>query len=356
MRLDPEHLARQLDGSIAPLYGVLGDELLLVMETVDRIRAYAREQGYTERTILTTDQRFDWGNLSQWGWQSSLFSERRMLDLRIPSGKPGREGSIAIETFCRELPHDTVTIVTLPEIDKQGRASKWFKALEHTGQIIEVKPVGRDRLAHWIKQRLDRQNQRIDRDTLQFFASKIEGNLLAAHQEIHKLGLLYPPGQLTFEQVKNAIFDVTRFDVLQLPEAMLAADMVRYRHILEGLQGEGAAPPLILSILSEQIRLLIKIHVLKNSSRGMTIEQAMTALRIWPAKQKLMTGAVQRIRYPLLVQALLQAAAIDRIIKGVVQGDIWEELLNLGICFAADDSFKAAGRNGFPSIINLSLK
>ena len=356
MRLDSEHLARQLDGNIAPLYVVLGDELLLVMETVDGIRVYAKEQGYTERTILTADQRFDWENLSQWGWQSSLFSERRMLDLRIPSGKPGREGGVAIETFCRELPHDTVTIVTLPEIDKQGRASKWFKALEHTGQISEVKPIGRDRLAHWIKQRLDRQNQRIDRDTLQFFASKVEGNLLAAHQEIHKLGLLYPPGQLTFEQVKNTIFDVTRFDVLQLPEAMLAADMVRYRHILEGLQGEGAAPPLILSILSEQIRLLIKIHVLKNSSRGMTIEQAMTALRIWPAKQKLMTGAVQRIRYPLLVQALLQAAAIDRIIKGVVQGDIWEELLNLGICFAADDSFKAAGRNGFPSIINLSLK
>lgn len=356
MRLDPEHLARQLDGSIAPLYVVLGDELLLVMEAVDGIRAYVRGQGYTERTILTADQRFDWVNLFQWGRQSSLFSERRMLDLRIPSGKPGREGGVAIETFCRELPRDTVTVVTLPEIDKQGRASKWFKALEQAGQVIEVKSVGRDRLAHWIKQRLDRQNQMIDRDTLQFFAGKVEGNLLAAHQEIHKLGLLYPPGRLTFEQVKNAILDVTRFDVLQLPETMLTADMVRYRHILEGLQGEGVAPPLILAILSEQIRLLIKIHLLKNSSRGMTIEQAMTALRIWPARQKLMMGAIQRTRYPLLVQALLQAAVIDRIIKGVEQGDIWEKLLNLGICFAADSSFKIIGRKDLSFIINLSLK
>lgn len=356
MRLDLENLARQLDGGIAPLYVVFGDELLLVVEATDGIRAHARKQGYTERTIFTVDQHFDWVNLAQWGRQSSLFSERRMLDLRIPSGKPGREGGMAIETFCRELPRDTVTIVILPEIDKQGRASKWFKVLEHTGQVIEIKPVGRDRLAHWIKQRLDQQNQMIDRDTLQFFASKVEGNLLAAHQEIHKLGLLYPSGQLTFEQVKNAILDVTRFDVLQLSEAMLTADMVRYRHILEGLQGEGAAPPLVLAILSEQIRLLIRIHLIKNSSRGMTTEQAMTALRIWPARRKLMMVAAQRMHYPLLVQALLQAAVIDRIIKGVVQGDIWEELLRLGICFAADDNFKAAGRNDFPSITNLSLK
>ena len=337
MQLNPEHLARQLDGRIAPLYVVLGDELLLVMETIDGIRTCAREQGYTERTVLTVDQRFDWLNLSQWGRQSSLLGERRMLDLRIPSGRPGKEGSVAIETFCGELPHDTVTIVTLPEIDKQGRASKWFKALEHTGRVFEIKPIGRDQLAHWIKQRLDRQNQIIDRDTLQFLTDNIEGNLLAAHQEIHKLGLLYSPGRLTFEQVKNAILDVTRFDVLQLPEAMLMADMVRYRHILEGLQGEGVAPPLILAVLSEQIRLLIKIHLIKNANRGMTIQQAMTALRIWPARQKLMMGAIQRMRYPVLVQALLQAAAIDRIIKGVTQGNIWEELLSLGICFAVDD-------------------
>ncbi|MCC6915761.1 DNA polymerase III subunit delta [Nitrosomonas sp.] len=352
---DPEKITRQPDGDLAPLYVVSGDELLLVTETVDRIRAHAKQQGYTEREIFTVDQRFDWANLSQWGRQSSLLSGRRVLDLRIPSGKPGKEGGAAIELFCRALPHDTVTVVTLPGMDKQGRASKWFRALEQAGQVIEIKPVGRDRLAHWIRQRLEQQNQTVDRDTLQFFANRVEGNLLAAHQEIRKLELLYPPGRLTFEQLKNAILDVTRFDVLQLPEVMLSADMARYSRILEGLQGEGMAPPLILAVLSEQIRLLIKIHLKKKSSPGITAEQAMTALRIWPSRQKLMAGAVQRVRYPILVQALMRAAAIDRIVKGVAKGDIWEELLNLGLYFTAEANANPAGRNGFLSVINSSL-
>ncbi len=351
MQPDLEKIPGQPGGNLAPLHIVLGDELLLVTEMADQIRIRAKKQGYTEREIFTIDQRFDWANLSRWGCQSSLFSERRILDLRIPSGKPGREGGAAIELFCQALPRDTVTIVTLPGVDKQGRTSKWFKALEQAGRMIEIKPIGRDQLVHWIKQRLEQQNQTADRDTLQFFANKVEGNLLAAHQEIRKLELLYPPGQLTFEQLKNAILDVTRFDVLQLPEAMLSADMVRYSRILEGLQGEGMAPPLILAVLSEQIRLLIRVHLKKKSNPSITTEQAMTALRIWPSRQKLMMGAIQRVRYPILVQALMRAATIDRIIKGVAKGDTWEELLNLGLYFTAE----ASGRNDFLSVINLSL-
>ncbi len=357
MRLDPKPVTSQPGEGVASLYVVLGDELLLVTEATDRIRAHAKDQGYIAREIFMIDQRFEWINLFHWGRQSSLFSERRILDLRIPSGKPGREGSMIIEKFCQHLPRDTVTIVTLPEIDKQGRASKWFKAFERTGRITEIKPVRRDQLPHWIKQRLGQQKQTTDRDTLQFFADKVEGNLLAAHQEIKKLGLLYPVGKLTFEQIRNAILDVTRFDVLQLPEAMLTADMVRYNRILEGLQGEGVAPPLILAILSEQIRLLIKIHLTKNSSRGMTLEQAMAALRVWPSRQKLIAGIFHRTHYQLLVRALLQAAAIDRMIKGVTKGDIWEALLKLGMYFAVDDNrCKAIEKNSFLSTINLSLK
>lgn len=321
---------------IVPLYVVLGNEQLLVTETVDQIRNCAKNQGYSEREIFTVDQRFEWENLLHWGRQSSLFSERRILDLRIPSGKPGREGSTVIEKLCQNLPHDVVTIITLPEIDKQTRISKWFKALESVGRLIEIKPVKRDRLPQWIKQRLEQQQQTADRDSLQFFADKVEGNLLAAHQEIMKLGLLYPPGKLTFEQIKDAILDVTRFDVLQLSESMLAANIVRYSRILEGLQGEGTAPPLILAVLSEQIRLLIKIHQVKNLNRGMTLEQAMAALRIWPSRRKLVADTFHRVRYQLLTQALLQAAIIDRIIKGVAKGDIWEEFLKLGMYFVAN--------------------
>jgi len=350
MRPNPQHA----DTRMAPLHVVFGGELLLVTETVDAIRVRARSQGYTERTIFTVDTRFDWANLSQWGRQSSLFGERRVLELRIPTGKPGKEGGTAIEALCRNLPCDTVIIVTLPEMDKQGRASKWFKTLENTARMTEIKPVGRDRLAHWVKQRLEQQHQTVDRDTLQFFADKVEGNLLAAYQEIKKLELLYSPGQLSFEQVKDALLDVTRFDVFQLPEAMLSADMVRYGRILKGLEGEGMAPPLILAVLLEQTRLLLKVHLLMDVNKGMPIEQAMVALRIWPARQKLMLNVIQRVRYSQLVQALRQAALIDRVIKGVEKGDIWEEFLNLGACFAASANFRMARRNDFLSTINSS--
>ncbi|MDL1865920.1 DNA polymerase III subunit delta [Betaproteobacteria bacterium PRO4] len=350
MRPNPQHT----DTGMAPLHVVFGGELLLVTETVDAIRVRARSQGYTERTVFTVDTRFDWGNLSQWGCQSSLFGERRVLELRIPTGKPGKEGGAAIEALCRNLPRDAIIIVTLPEMDKQGRASKWFKALENTARMTEIKPVGRDRLAHWVKQRLEQQRQTVDRDTLQFFSDKVEGNLLAAYQEIKKLELLYSPGPLSFEQIKDALLDVTRFDVFQLPEALLSADMVRYGRILKGLEGEGMAPPLILAVLSEQIRLLLKVYLLMDANKGMPIEQAMTALRIWPARQKLMLNVIQRVRYPQLVQALRQAALIDRVIKGVEQGDIWEEFLNLGACFAADANFRMARRNDFLSTINSS--
>lgn len=337
MQLYSKSPASQQSGTVAPLYVVLGNELLLVTEAVDQLRERAKGQGYTEREILTVDQRFVWAHLLRWKQQSSLFGERRLLDLRIPTGKPGREGGAVIEKFCQDLPDDTVTVITLPEIDKQGRAGKWFKALERAGRLIEIKPVRRDQLPLWIKQRLEQQQQTADRDTLQFFADNVEGNLLAAHQEIRKLGLLYPPGKLTFEQIKNAILDVTRFDVLQLPEAMLTADIVRYNRILEGLQGEGAAPPLILAVLAEQIRLLIKIHLTKSLNQGMTLEQAMTVLRVWPSRQKLITAVFHRVRYQLLTQALLQTAAIDRIIKGVAKGDAWQEFLRLGIYFAVND-------------------
>lgn len=352
MRLEPEHLARQLNKGIAPLYVILGDELLLIMEIADEIRTYARSRGYIEREIFTVDQRFDWSDLQRWGRQSSLFSERRILDIRIPSGKPGREGGMAIEALCRNLLPETIIIVTLPGIDKQGQASKWFKALEHAGIVIAVQPVKRDRLIHWIKQRLHQQGQVIDQDTLQFFMERVEGNLLAAHQEIMKLGLLHPPGRLSFEQVRHAILDVARYDVLQLPEAMLTADIVRYSRILLGLQGEGVAPPLILAVLAEQIRLLVRIRSAVDSMPGIPLARIMATHRVWPSRQKLIAEAIHRIDRRLLVQALRHAAGIDRMIKGVAKGDIWEELLSLGMYFAGNSSYYVTGSGGSLSKIN----
>ena len=260
MRIAPEQLARHLEKQLAPLYAVSGDELLLAIEAADLIRAKARQGGYIEREIFNVDTHFNWVELERCSNSLSLFGERRIIDLRIPSGKPGNQGSAVLEKYCRALPPDTVTLVTLPRVDQQGAATRWFKALDAAGAVITVYPVERGRLPAWIGQRLAMQGQNADVDTLQFLADKVEGNLLAAYQELKKLALLYPPGMLSFEQVKDAVLDVARYDAFKLSDAMVAGDAARYARILEVLQGEGMALPLVVNTLAGQIRLLVAIR------------------------------------------------------------------------------------------------
>ncbi|MDV6343358.1 DNA polymerase III subunit delta [Nitrosomonas sp. Is37] len=337
MSITSDQLFRQLQKQLMPLYTITGDELLLAMEAADAIRNHARQHDYTERDIFTVDHRFDWSNLQRWKSQSSLFGERRILDLRIPTGKPGKEGSNAIEALCQNQSADTITLIMLPKIDKQTQASKWFKTLEQSSVMVTADPIEYSRLANWIQQRLDIQGQQIAPDTLQFLVNKVEGNLLAAQQEIKKLALLYPSGILSFEQVKDAVLDVARYDVFSLPEAMLTADTVHYTRILEGLQGEGTPPPLILSTLTEPIRTLLLIHQALDA--GKPLAQALKDSQVWNQQQKIMTVAVKRLPSRLLLQALLHAASIDRIIKGIAQGDIWNELLQLGLRLTTRQSF-----------------
>lgn len=222
----------------------MGGELLLTMETSDEIRLHASKQGYVNREVMTVDQHFVWAKLQQWGRQSSLFGNRRLLDIRIPTGKPGREGSTALEAFSQRLPAETVTVVLLPWLDQQSQNSKWFKALEQTGYLIMIPAIKREQLAAWIEKRLRCQNQHANRNTLQFFVDKVEGNLLAAHQEIQKLALLYPQGELSFDEIKTTLLDVARYDVTQLAEAMMHADVARFSHILWNLRAEGVASPI----------------------------------------------------------------------------------------------------------------
>ncbi|SCZ84599.1 DNA polymerase III subunit delta [Nitrosomonas mobilis] len=339
MKFSPEQLSNQLKQAIAPLYVLMAGELLPAMEAADEIRLHAEKQGYIDREIISVDQHFDWSVLRQWGRQSSLFGNRRLLDIRIPTGKPGREGRTALEALSQRLPEEAITVISLPWLDQQSQNSKWFKALEQAGHLIVIPAIKREQLAAWIEKRLHRQNQSTDRDTLQFFADKIEGNILAAHQEIQKLALLYPPGKLTFEQIKTAILDVARYDVTQLAEAMINADIARFGHILSSLQVEGVASPYILAVLSEEIRLLLKLHTAIRIDRNVPLAQIMKTLRIWPSRQKLIATAFKRINLNLLIDALRQAANIDQIIKGMTTGDEWQELLNLGATLAATGKY-----------------
>jgi len=329
MRIKLEQLAQQLQKQTAPLYTLSGNEPLLILEAAGLIRTHARQQGYTERELFTVDQHFDWAELLNAGHNLSLFGERKIMDIRIPTGKPGREGGKALEAYCAALPPDTVTLITLPRIDKQGQASKWFKALETAGTLIPVYPVERDQLPGWIGQRLAKQQQKADAATLQFLTNQVEGNLLAAHQEIQKLALLYPAGNLTFDQVKDMVLNVARYDVYQLSDAMITGDTARFQRILTGLQGEGTAPLLILATLAEQIRQLIIIR--KGLDNGQPPAQLLQTARIWGERQKTVIAAARRIDPHALMQGITDAAEIDRMIKGVAQGDVWEALQQLGL-------------------------
>ena len=323
------HLARAL----APLYVVHGDEPLLAMEAADAIRAKARADGYAEREVHLVERNYDWGRLAASAAALSLFASRRLIELRIPSGKPGTDGAAAITAYCAALQPDIVTLVTLPRLDRAGQNSAWFGALSGAGVVVNVFPVERRALPLWIGARLARQKQRAAEDALAFIADCVEGNLLAAHQEIQKLGLLYPPGDLAFEQVRNAVLDVARFEVSQLSEAMLSGDRARLARVLDGLAGEGEAPPRVLWVMSDDVRAVTRVQ--RGLAEGRNAADLFREYRVWgEARQRLVAAAARRMAREALDAALAQAAAVDRTIKGLVKGDPWDELLQLGLRFA----------------------
>ena len=329
MKLSSENLPRHLAKGLAPLYVIHGEALLLSIEAADAIRVAARKEGFEEREVFTVEQGFKWAELKNSAQSLSLFSSRKLVELRIPSGKPGVEGAQAIQEYCGQLNSDTVTVVTLPKLDKTGQNSKWFTALAEQGVVIATEEIALNALPEWIAGRLQRQGQSTDGETLRFLAERVEGNLLAAFQEIQKLALLFPAGILNFDQVKDAVMDVARYDVFKLSEAMLIGDAARYAHILEGLRAEGEATVLILWAVAEDIRALAKVS--RAIQAGGNLANALRDARVWGPRQKLLERAVRRFKPALAERGLRQAAQVDKIIKGLRPGDVWDELLQLGV-------------------------
>jgi DNA polymerase-3 subunit delta len=324
------HLAREL----RPLYAIHGDEPLLSLEAADAIRARARALGFSERTVLLAERSFDWSELGASAASLSLFGERKLIELRLPTGKPGADGGAAIERFCAKLTPDALALVMLPRLDRAGQSSAWFQALEAAGMVVNVFPVERSRLPDWIAARLARQKQSAKPETLRFLADCVEGNLLAAHQEIQKLALLLPAGDLGFDAVREAVMNVARYDAAKLTEAMLAGDRARLARMLEGLRGEGEAPPRVLWLLAEEIRAVCRVQ--DGIAAGRPIAEILREARVWgDARQALVGRAARKFPRAALLSALEHAAGVDRMVKGIVKGDAWDELLQLGLRFAA---------------------
>lgn len=327
---------------LAPLYVIASDEHLLALEAADRLRATARAQGYTEREVLQVDRSFKWGALLAANQSQSLFGERRLIELRIPTGKPGKDGGQALQNYAAALSPENVTLITLPKLDWTTQKAAWVGSLQQAAVYIEIPLIERAQLPAWIGARLAAQQQSADRASLEFIADRVEGNLLAAHQEILKLALLHPPGQLDAAQIHDAVLNVARFDVFKLNDAMLAGDTARLVRMIDGLQGEGEALPLVLWAMAEEIRTLLKIRAGVDAGRSVT--QLCTEYRVRGNKVRLIETAMRRLSLPALDKALHDAAQVDRMIKGLrakaFAGDAWDGILQLGLTIAQGNSRK----------------
>jgi DNA polymerase-3 subunit delta len=327
--LRAEQLETHLSKSLAGVYVIHGDEPLLALESADAIRAAARRKGCEEREVFTAERGFDWSELAQAGASQSLFGGRKIIELRMPSGKPGTQGAAAIQAYCERLGKENVTLVTVPRLRKDDQNSRWFLALAGAGIVVDVYPVERARLPEWIGARLARQGQRASAEALGFLADRVEGNLLAAHQEVQKLGLLLPKGELSAEQVNEAVANVARYDAYDCAAALLAGDAARYVRVLDGLRGEGESPVFILWALAEELRALQRIQ--QGLEAGRQIEQLLRENRVWGERQAPVRAAAKRYPRAALERALAHAARIDRATKGVGPGAPWDEFISLGL-------------------------
>ena len=344
MQLALPQLSAHLQKGLRSLYLLHGDEALLIQEAADAIRASARAQGYTERSVHTVSgAHFDWSEVLAAGGSLSLFADKQIVEVRVPSGKPGNEGSTAIQQLAASAQGNdtTLTLFLLPRLDAATRKGAWFAALENSGVSIQVDPVDRNALPAWIAQRLQLQGQSVlpgeeGQRTLQFFADRVEGNLLAALQEVQKLGLLYPPGQISQAQVESSVVNVARYDVFKLSESVLSGQVARVQRMLDGLQAEGEAAVLVHYTLAEDIRAMKRVK--DAMAAGKPLPMALREQRVWGPRERLFERVLPRMTEARL-NGLLQAAhQVDGIVKGLKvpdwPTDPWQALQRLAVRFS----------------------
>jgi DNA polymerase-3 subunit delta len=329
MQVRAEDLSDHLQRGVKALYVVHGDEPLLALEAGDAIRAAARAAGATEREVFVVESGFRWDAFLAANLSRGLFGDRKLVDLRIPSGKPGVEGGKALEAYAANPSPDNVTLVTLPRVDRATQSSAWFEALAAAGVTVAVYPVERDALPAWIAARMKRHQQRASPETLAFLADHCEGNLLAARQEIDKLALLLPQGELAHDAVEQAIANVARYDVFQLSESWLAGDAPRVLRILGVLQAEGDAPIPAIWQLVEDVHAIAAVHTMVRE--GTPMPSAIRNVRVWGKRQSALERAVRRVAPASISSLLLALANLDALSKGLGRGDAWDALTDVAL-------------------------
>ncbi|MGH8176035.1 MAG: DNA polymerase III subunit delta [Steroidobacter sp.] len=327
MKISGDNLAGSLARQLGRIYLVSGDEPLLVNEAADAIRAKARLQGFTERSLNVIERGFDWQALLGDSRSLSLFAERKIIEIRMANPTPGEQGGDAIVELASAGSPDNLVLVITGKLDGRTQNSRWVSAIDKHGVFVQVWPIELPRLPAWIRERLGRRNLHADQAAATLLAERVEGNLLAAHQEIEKLALLLSPGPVSAETVLDAVADSARFDVLQIGEAAMRGQAARALRILEGLRGEAAEPPIVLWALNKDLQWIARAQHLMRG--GQSADAAMNALYVWRARQAAMKQALARLKPAAVRALLLDAERADRAIKGAVRTDPWVEFERL---------------------------
>jgi len=327
VKLSGDNLAASLARQLQTIYLVSGDEPLLVNEAADAIRAAARKQGFTERELHVVERGFDWQALLADSRSLSLFAQRKIIEIRMANPAPGEQGADAIVELAEQPSPDNLILIMTGKLDSRTQSARWVSAVEKRGVLVQVWPIDLPRLPAWIRERLGCHQLQADAAAAALLAERVEGNLLAAHQEIEKLALLVPPGPVTAETVVDAVADSARFDVMQLGEAAMRGQTARAVRILEGLRAEDVAPTLVLWAVNKDLQWIARARNLMR--RGQSAESAMNTLYVWRPRQTAMGQALRRVNGPMLRNLILDAERVDRSIKGVEKADPWLELERL---------------------------
>lgn len=332
MRLRAESLAEHLSRPLLPVYWVSGDEPFQIDEACKQIRRAAQAQAYTERQVFHAERSFDWQQLRQSTENLSLFAERKLIELRLPSGKPGTEGSAALQDYVKAPPPDTVLLVISGKLEASQQKSKWFSAVEQAGAWLAVWPLEANRLPQWIAQRLRLRQMQASPEAIQLLVDRIEGNLLAADQELEKLCLLYGSGQIDAAQVQAAVSDSARFDIFGLVDDALDGKHGRLARVMFGLRAEGMEPILVLWALHREIRALAQMA--RECEAGQSVDRVMASYRVWDKRKALVRKALQRGTARDWAAMLTTCSRLDRLVKGQGTGRAWDELLELAFALA----------------------
>lgn len=325
MKLAYPQLIQHLSKNIAPIYLVSSDELLLIQEAVDAIRSAAKKTGFSERVSTTAEAKSDWAKLLYTDTHSrSLFSNKKIIELNLTHIKLNSTNGKVFEDYASRPLADTLLIISTTKLDAKVEKTTWYKAIEKTGAVMPIWPITAEQLPQWVMQRARKTNLQLTPQAAERLATLVEGNLLAAAQEIEKLSLLYPNQTLDHHAIENAVMDNARFDIFNLADSALLGDSLRCVRILKNLSDEGIEPTLVLWALTREVRVLADMQ--KQLQQGASLSSLFAKARIWEKRQAGFRAFLQRYKYGNCCDLLIHAAKIDRTIKGIEIGDIWNEL------------------------------